>query len=106
MDPLIEEQFIPDRTILTVSFRETSIETSIETNTQKIFPNLNSNERKIISLIIDKPQITLDELEKLLSLSKNGVRYNVDRLKEKGVLKREGSTKNGVWLIRNENDEE
>lgn len=33
-------------------------------------------------------------------LSKSGVRYALSRLRESGIVAREGTRKNGKWIIR------
>ena len=35
-----------------------------------------------------------------LNITRDGVKYNMNKLKEKNVIKREGSTKNGYWKIQ------
>ena len=34
-----------------------------------------------------------------LDLTRDGISYNIKVLKEKGIIEREGSTKNGIWKI-------
>ena len=34
-----------------------------------------------------------------MGMSKNGIRYAMDKLKDRGILEREGATKKGKWII-------
>ncbi|MCM1214220.1 MAG: putative DNA binding domain-containing protein [Lachnospiraceae bacterium] len=60
---------------------------------------LSETEKKVVRLIFENPDITQERMAENIGMSKNGVRYVMDRLKEKGILKREGSTKKGKWII-------
>ena len=42
-------------------------------------------------------------MAKILNLTRDGISYNIKLLKEKGIIERVGSTKNGIWKI-NMND--
>ena len=54
----------------------------------------------LMSAIRKNPRITVKELAALVGLTADGVRYHVDKLRQEGILSREGSTKNGRWIIR------
>ena len=45
---------------------------------------------KILSLILENPNITTEELARLCDMTPDGVYYHTKRLREKGVLIREG----------------
>lgn len=60
---------------------------------------LNSTEEKILNLINREKYITQAELSKLLGLSENCIYKNLRVLKEKGIIERIGSNKNGHWKI-------
>ena len=76
-----------DGMILT-SNQETTQETAQETT-----------QEKIINLIKKNPTITQTEMAKILNLTRDGISYNIKILKEKGLIERVGSTKNGIWKI-------
>lgn len=67
--------------------------TSNQETTQK------TTQEKIINLIKKNPSITQVEMAKVLELIRDGISYNIKTLKEKGVIERVGSTKNGIWKI-------
>ena len=54
---------------------------------------------KILSLIAENPSVTTEELAKMCGLTPDGVYYHTKRLREKGVLIREGGRKEGSWII-------
>lgn len=71
---------------------ETGIETGIEIN-------LTDTEKSIIDVIQRNPAITISDIAKGIGMSRSGAQYAIDSLKKKGVLKREGATKRGRWVI-------
>ena len=54
---------------------------------------------KILSLIIKNPNITTEELARVCDMTPDGVYYHTKRLREKGVLIREGGRKEGHWIV-------
>ena len=71
----------------------TNTKTSMKTGTKT-----NTSER-ILALIQETPAITQDQLAQKIGLSKNGVRYALNKLREAGILAREGTRKDGRWVI-------
>ncbi|MCX5956487.1 MAG: winged helix-turn-helix transcriptional regulator [Cyanobacteria bacterium] len=45
------------------------------------------------------PQVTIDELARLLNLPDNGVEYNLRKFRQDGRIRREDSTKAGRWVV-------
>ncbi len=71
-------------------------ETTQETTQEK----LTKSASDILKIIKQNPQITRKELADTLDdLSEDGVKYNLDKLKNMGYIKRQGSTKSGTWVI-------
>lgn len=58
-----------------------------------------TTQEKMINLIKKNPSITQVEMSKALNLTRDGISYNIKVLKEKGIIERVGSTKNGTWKI-------
>ncbi|URA10320.1 winged helix-turn-helix transcriptional regulator [Thermospira aquatica] len=54
---------------------------------------------KIIYAIKENPTITINELVKITGLSRRGVEWNIEKLKQQGKLKRIGSDKGGYWEV-------
>ena len=71
----------------------TSSQETTQETTQK------TTQEKIINLIKKNPAITQVEMAKILDLTRDGISYNIKILKEKGIIERVGSTKNGFWKI-------
>ena len=55
----------------------------------------------ILGIILENPRITVKDLSQLTGLSVGGVRWNLDKLAEKGKLKRVGPDKGGYWEVIN-----
>ena len=53
----------------------------------------------LIELIRKKPSANLNELAEHLQLTMDGVRYHLKNLKQKGIIKRIGSSREGYWKI-------
>lgn len=62
--------------------------------------NLNKTQTSILKEIDKKPEITIDELSKLISVETKTIERNICQLKEKNLLERKGSDKNGEWVIK------
>lgn len=71
----------------------TSNQETTQETTQK------TTQEKIIDLIEKNPSITQVKMAKVLDLTRDGISYNIKVLKEKGIIERVGSTKNGIWKI-------
>ena len=71
----------------------TSNQETTQETTQK------TTQEKIIDLMKKNPSITQVEMAKILDLTRDGISYNIKKLKEKGIIERVGSTKNGIWKI-------
>ena len=64
--------------------------------------NFGANEKtsvQILELIKNNPKITLQEIAEKTNRSKRAIEMQVKKLRETGVLKRVGATKNGYWEI-------
>lgn len=78
--------------------QETTQEATQET-TQENYAMLNETQIHIIKLIKENPSITQKEIAKELKMTRDGVKYNMNVLKEMSIISREGSTKKGNWKI-------
>jgi len=54
---------------------------------------------KIVELLQNNPMMTREVLAEILQLSVRGVEYQLKKLKETGVIKRQGERKEGYWLV-------
>lgn len=53
---------------------------------------------QILELVRTNPKITTSEMARVLGLTRYGVNYHLRAMKIKGILRREGATKNGRWV--------
>jgi len=53
----------------------------------------------IIKEMRDNPNITLLELQSILSLGRTSIQNNVSSLRKRQIIKRVGSNKNGYWEV-------
>ena len=60
---------------------------------------LNETDSKLIGFIQSNPSVTIQELQAMLNLSRNGVRKALGRLKATGLLRRIGPDKGGHWEV-------
>lgn len=61
--------------------------------------DLTESEHQVLELIIENNRLTIKEVALLLSISQRQAERLFASLKSKGVLSRQGSTKNGFWII-------
>lgn len=61
--------------------------------------NITERQRQIISYITANPKISLVELSEKISISRRTIAAEVTILKEKGIIRRLGSDKNGCWEV-------
>ena len=56
--------------------------------------------KQIILLIKENNTISATELAKIVGISRDGVRYHLNKLKLEGIIKHCGSTKSGYWEVK------
>lgn len=70
-------------------------ETTKETTQEK-----NNIQEQIVLLVKDNSSITAEQIaNEIKEITADGVRYHIRNLKSHGVIKREGSTKSGKWVV-------
>ena len=69
-------------------------------STEKIYDyELSNTQKKMISLILEDEGLSAVKIAKQLGLGNSTVEKNMKKLKEKGLLIRHGSPKNGYWEV-------
>ncbi len=63
---------------------------------------LTENQKKIFAFLIENPTTTLQNVADEIGLSLGGVKKNVAKLQEIGMLRRTGGKKKGLWEKRNQ----
>jgi len=56
-------------------------------------------EEIITNMIRTNPKVTINEMIKTTGLTRRGVEYNLNKLKENGIIERKGPDKGGCWQI-------
>ena len=56
--------------------------------------------QKILEAIEADPQITRHELAKVTGISESGVKWQLKKLKDEGIIERVGSLKGGKWVVK------
>lgn len=61
--------------------------------------NMESTQDKILYLIRENPRITQIMMSNELELARSTISSNLQKLKQKGIIERIGSDRNGYWKI-------
>ncbi|MDR2917063.1 MAG: Fic family protein [Tannerella sp.] len=59
---------------------------------------------RLLELIVEKPTITRKELSEALQINPSAVQKHIEKLKNEGIISREGSDKKGIWRITSKRD--
>ena len=76
----------------------TTQETTTKTTTKTTM-----KQEEIIKIIAENPYISAKEMAEKLNLTVDGARYHLAKMRKAGLIRYEGSTKLGQWLIMNVN---
>ena len=60
-----------------------------------------SNKEKVLDLLRDNPNITAKEMAEITTLSNRTIKRILADLTNSNIIKREGSRKDGIWIIKN-----
>ena len=90
-------KFFPNHIRVTVPFNKNKFREKLVR--KENFKNLSKLQNSIINLIMDKPNITQEELARLLDVNKRTIIRNFKVLLEEKYIKRVGANKNGYWEI-------
>lgn len=77
-----------------------SLEKLTQKTTQKTTPKLNDNQLQIVKFIKENPNITRKELAENLNITSDGVKYNLKKLIDCGIIERVGPTNGGYWNVK------
>ena len=78
--------FVDANTILSCSTTKTTTKTTMK-------------QKEIIKIIAENPHISANEMAEKLNLTVDGVRYHLNKMRKAGLIRYEGSTKLGQWVI-------
>ena len=82
-----------------INFTEIFTESNTENFTVKKVYSLNSSQKLVLDKIIKNPNLTSEEISKLVDLTPDTVRKNISYLKAFGIIKRIGSDRKGYWKL-------
>ena len=103
--PVVEEQYNPDRTILTLSFVQVgNIENQEDLKYQgdTLDDTLDQNdtlETLILEQIKKNPRSKQIELAEITGSSIATIKRTMKKMTEQGIIQREGGKRNGIWII-------
>lgn len=103
--PVVEEQYNPDRTILTLSFVQVgNIENQEDLKYQgdTLNDTLEQNdtlETLILEQIKKNPRSKQIELAEVTGSSIATIKRTMKKMTEQGIIQREGGKRNGIWII-------
>ena len=97
MHLLINKDFIEDA--ITPKDGDTTSKTTPKDGdtTPKTTPR--ETQKEILSLIKENNKITAQEIADKIGITRDGVRYHLDNLKNKGIIKHYGIVQNGYWKV-------
>ncbi|MAH46318.1 hypothetical protein CMI37_10835 [Candidatus Pacearchaeota archaeon] len=79
--------------------REEVEKQGVEKGVEKGVERISENERTIINLIKNDPYISKSEMIIKGKLTKKSIEWNIEKLKQRGLLKRVGFARGGYWEV-------
>jgi ATP-dependent DNA helicase RecG len=61
---------------------------------------INETQKKIMTLLISRPEVTAEQLSVEVGITKRRIEANISQLKKLGLVEREGARKNGRWIVK------
>jgi ATP-dependent DNA helicase RecG len=61
---------------------------------------VNKTQKKILDMMIENPSVTAEALSAAIGITERNIRINIKKLKDAGLVDREGEDKNGYWVVR------
>ena len=93
-------EFTKDSITVTIPFDKEKCDSNKKFTTQKTTQKIAKTTReKIIKIFIENPNISRNELSKLLEITSDGVRYHLNKLIKENKIKHVGPKKGGHWEV-------
>ena len=92
-------EFFPNHIRVTIHFNDNKFINKEKYSENFKYYNLNEIQVSILKLILDRPNITQEELGRLLGVTLKTISRNFKVLLEQNYVKRVGANKNGYWQI-------
>jgi len=68
---------------------------------KELHEKLSDLQKKIISSMLEDPKVTYEQLITITGKSREAIRKNINKLKEKKLIQRIGPDKGGYWQVMN-----
>jgi ATP-dependent DNA helicase RecG len=62
------------------------------------------NTEKVLALLRENPKITANQMVEITKISLRTIRRILDNLANQNIIERQGSDKNGIWIVKDKND--
>lgn len=86
--------------VLVTLYLKSDVVDATQKTTQKTTQKLTAQQRSIIDYLSTHPYASRKELSKnIIDITENGIKYNLNRLQQIGLLKRVGPDKGGHWEV-------
>ena len=103
LDTTQKSEITTQKSEITIQKSDSTIQKSdstIQKSDTTIQKDLDSSQKKVLQFLKKNPQATIDEtVEAIGDLSLGGVKFVIGKLQQKGLLKRVGGRKHGVWQV-------
>ncbi|MDY4852517.1 MAG: Fic family protein [Prevotella sp.] len=85
-----------------------SVDAEMDSTTQKIQgttqKTLNTTQKKILNYLKEHPHATRKDMAAVIGdITEDGIKFNIGKLQQYGLLKREGGRKSGTWVVIDNN---
>ena len=67
---------------------------------ERLGERLGENEKRILNLLSENPQMSISDIAKSVGISATAVEKNIAKLKKKGLLERIGPARGGYWSVK------
>ena len=64
------------------------------------YASLTEKQNTVLDFIHENPGITINELSEKMQINRSAVQKHIDKLKQKNIIERVGSSKDGFWRIK------
>ena len=87
-----------------------SVDSEMNSTTQKnkitTQKTLNTTQKKILNYLKEHPHATRKDMAAVIGdITEDGIKFNIGKLRQYGLLKREGGRKSGSWVVIDNNHE-
>ena len=81
-----------------------SVDSEMDSTTQKkqitTQKTLNTTQKKILNYLKEHPHATRKDMATVIGeITEDGIKFNIGKLQQYGLLKREGGRKSGTWVV-------